>query len=48
VNSLFRSSGLVVRRCLWVAASLTFFCQGCIVGWVFLELPSATVVVGGE
>jgi hypothetical protein len=27
--NLFRSPGLVVRRCLWVAASAAFFCQGC-------------------
>jgi hypothetical protein len=53
VNSLFRSPGLAVRRCLWVAASSTFFVKVAesVVGFVEegrLGLPRASLCDGGR
>jgi hypothetical protein len=53
VNSLFRSPGLVVRRCLWVAASVAFFVKVVepAVGFVeegWLGLPRAFLCGGGH
>jgi hypothetical protein len=52
VNSLFRSPGLAVRRCLWVAASSAFFVKLTepAVGFVkqgWLGLPRASLYDGG-
>jgi hypothetical protein len=52
VNSLFRSPGLAVRRCLWVAVSSAFFVKLTepAVGFVkqgWLGLPRASLYDGG-
>jgi hypothetical protein len=51
VNSLFRSPGLTVHRCLWVAAALVFFVKvvEVVVGFVKevrLSLPRASLCGG--